>query len=140
MKGIDLKKNKWRSNGNQDGPMHANLFVGYVLHQTFKQYEYIWRFVFTNKFDKQSLYSTCMNLCFCHTVFYFLTIYIDCHPQIPAEETVKEGRNAHPGYDLNTILFSASFISDSDYLYMLSYSTLHCMSNRAIAKHIYVHL
>ena len=31
------------------------------------------------------------------TVIYFPTVYIDCHPQIPAEETIKEGRNVRPG-------------------------------------------
>ena len=31
------------------------------------------------------------------TIFCFPTVYIDCHPQIPAEETVKEGRNVRPG-------------------------------------------
>ena len=31
------------------------------------------------------------------TVFFFPTVYIVCHPQIPAEETIKEGRNVRPG-------------------------------------------
>ena len=51
-----------------------------------------------NKFGKQTLYSTHIYLCFCFCYcFLFPTVYIDCHPQIPAEETIKEGRNVRPG-------------------------------------------
>ena len=68
-------------------------------------------------------------MCVFVTVFYFPTVFIDCSPQIPAEETIKKVEGMSQ-YDLSTILFYASFISGSDNLHMLSYSTLRCMPNR----------
>ena len=70
-----------------------------------------------NKFGKQTLYFTHMYLCFVSvTVFFLPTVCIDCPPQIPAEETMKEGRKGRVPIYLNTILSYASFISDSDHL------------------------
>ena len=44
----------------------------------------------THKIGKQSLYSTIYEFGFV-TVFYFPTVYIDCHPPIPFEEIIQEG-------------------------------------------------